>query len=85
MTIVETSLTARVFPNWKSTRDFQSDLILVRGKGTHYKPKAGGWVSVTGFGVATHAQLKSRTLTDIGKGCRRSSITTYKQSMRQIN
>lgn len=53
-------------------------------KGTHYKPEAGGWISVSGCGVAIHAQLKSRPLTDIGEGCRRSSITKWKVSMRQM-
>lgn len=48
------------------------------GKGVHYKAQAGGWVSVSACGVATQAQLKSKPLTDIGEGCRRSNIIKHK-------
>lgn len=51
--LVKTSLDC-LFPNWKRTRDSISDLVFIRGKGTHYKPKVGGWVSVSGCGVAAY-------------------------------
>lgn len=56
--LIKTSLDC-LFPNWKSTRDSISNLVLFRGKQTQYKAKVGGWVSVCG--VATYGMNKVQT------------------------
>lgn len=83
VTIIKTYLT-EYFPI-ERILEILSDLVLVRGKGTHYKSKAGGWKSVTGCGSCTCSVVVQTTNRHREEGCRRSSITKCKAIMRQMN